>query len=144
MVGRLRGEFVEAYSDLRLVVGQVNGKFKARDQRMQRYLVKVRHAQSYFKNFSLRQILRGQNSCVDSLAMLASSSGSSLPRVIIIEDLEAPSHNDQAPSRVHSIQVGLSWMDPLVLFLKGGILSEDKGEVEKIRRKTPQYWLFEE
>ena len=32
-------------------------------------------------------------------------------------------------------------MDPLVSFLKQGYLSEDKGEVENIRRKATRYWL---
>ena len=110
---------------------------------MQGYLIKVRHAQSCFKSFSLRQIPRGQNSYVDSLAMLATSSRLNLPRIIIIEDLVAPSHDDQFPIRVHNIQVGPRWMDPLVSFLKGGLLPEDKSEAGKICRKAPQYWLSE-
>ena len=32
-------------------------------------------------------------------------------------------------------------MDPLVTFLKQGLLPEDKGEVEKV---PPRYWLSEE
>ena len=35
-------------------------------------------------------------------------------------------------------------MDPLVLFLKEGVLPNEKGEVEKIQRKAPRFWLFEE
>lgn len=53
MVGKLGGEVAEVYSDSQLVVRQVNGKFEARDIRMQRYLIKVRHARSCFKSFSL-------------------------------------------------------------------------------------------
>lgn len=79
MVGRLEGEVLHVYSDSRLVDGQVNGEFEARDQRMQGYLCKVKHAQSSFKHFSLRQIPRGLKSHVDSLAMLATSMGSGLP-----------------------------------------------------------------
>ena len=46
MVRQLGGDMVELYSDSRLVVGQVNGEFKARDERMQGYLAKVRCAQA--------------------------------------------------------------------------------------------------
>ena len=35
-------------------------------------------------------------------------------------------------------------MDPLVSFLKDRVLSDDKGEAEKIRRKVPRFWLSEE
>ena len=44
----------------------------------------------------------------------------------------------------HQVRVGPSWMDPIVLFLKEDILSKDKSEVEKIRRKAPRFWLFED
>ena len=46
MVRQLGGDMVELYSDSRLVVGQVNREFEARDERMQGYLAKVRCAQA--------------------------------------------------------------------------------------------------
>lgn len=45
---------------------------------------------------------------------------------------------------VHQIRVGLSWMDSIVMFLKDGALPNDKGEVEKTRRKVHRFWLSEE
>ncbi|XP_075650056.1 uncharacterized protein LOC142620585 [Castanea sativa] len=141
MVDQLRGEVVELYS--RLVVGQVNGEFEARDERMQGYLTKVRQAQVHFESFTLKQILRGQNSHIDSLVILAMSLGSNLPRVVIVEDMASSSLVKKPLVGVHNIQVGLSWIDPLVIFLKQELLTEDKGEAEKIRRKAPRYWLSE-
>ena len=44
LVSQLRGEMVKLYSDSRLVMGQVNGDFEARDERMQGYLAKVQNA----------------------------------------------------------------------------------------------------
>ena len=35
-------------------------------------------------------------------------------------------------------------MDPIVLFLREDILLEDKSEADKIRRKTPRFWLSED
>ena len=35
-------------------------------------------------------------------------------------------------------------MDPIVLFLKDDILPEEKGEVDKVRRKAPRFWLFKD
>ena len=34
-------------------------------------------------------------------------------------------------------------MDSIVLFFKEDVLPEDKSEVEKVRRKAPQFWLSE-
>ena len=56
----------------------------------------------------------------------------------------ALSCRDQAMVGIHSIKVGPSWMDPLISFLRDGTLLEDKSKAEKIRRKSPRYWLFEE
>ena len=94
MVSRLGGKAIDVFSDSRLVVGQINGEFEARDQRMQGYLIKVRQAQSNFEAFYIKQIPRSQNSHADLLAMFATSSGSGLPRVIIVEDLLVPGHSD--------------------------------------------------
>ena len=44
---------------------------------------------------------------------------------------------------VHQIKVGPSWMDSIVSFLKEDILPEDKSEADRVRRKTPRFWLFE-
>ena len=35
-------------------------------------------------------------------------------------------------------------MDPIVLFLKEDILPEEKSEADKVRRKTPWFWLSED
>ena len=133
--------------DSQLVVGQVNGEFEARDELMHRYLVKVRQDWVQFKGFTLQQILREQNSHADSLAMLATSLGSNLHQVVIIEDMVSSNFVEKPLVKVHgvhSIQIGPNWMDPLVTFLKQGLLLEDKSEVEKIHRKAPRYWLSEE
>ena len=105
MVSHLVGDVVELYADSRLVVGQVNGKFKVQDERMHGYLAKVKWAQAQFKSFVLKQIPRGQNSHADSLAMLATSLGSILPRVVIVEDMDSSSLTKGPLVGVHSIQV---------------------------------------
>ena len=64
------------------------------------------------------QIPRGQNSHADFLAMLATSLGSNLPRVVIVEDMDGSSLTRGPSVGVHSLQVGPSWMDPIVNFLE--------------------------
>ena len=51
----------------------------------------MQNARAQSKSFILKQILRGQNSYADSLAMLATSLGSSLPRVVFIEEMDTSS-----------------------------------------------------
>ena len=81
---------------------------------------------------------------MDSLATLATSSAQSLPRVILIEDLWQPTEVRGEMARVHQVKVGPSWMDPIILFLREDVLSEDKSKVNKVRRKAPRFWLSED
>ena len=74
MVQRMGGKSVKVFSDSRLVVSQVKGEFKAKDERMQGYLSQVKCLQSMFESFDLLHIPRSGNTHVDSLAMLATSS----------------------------------------------------------------------
>ena len=74
MVQRMGGKLVKVFSDSRLVVSQVKGEFKAKDERMQGYLSQVKCLQSMFESFDLLHIPRSGNTHADSLAMLATSS----------------------------------------------------------------------
>ena len=91
MVQRMGGRSIKLFSDSRLVVSQVRGEFKAKDERMQGYLSQVKCMQSKFDSFDLLHVPRSGNAHADSLAILATSSAQDLPRVILIEDLYKPS-----------------------------------------------------
>ena len=74
MVQKMGEKAVEAFSDSRLVVDQVKGKFEAKDEIMRGYLSQVRHLQSSFESFNLLHISRSGNTYANSLATLATSS----------------------------------------------------------------------
>ena len=118
---------MEVFSDSWLVVGQVQGEFEAKDERMQGYLSQVKCLQLEFESFNLLHIPRNGNAHADSLATLAISSTQDLPRVILVEDLHGPTEARREVVQVHQIRVGLSWMDPIIKFLKEDILPEDGG-----------------
>ena len=143
MVQKLGGKAVEVFSYSRLVVSQVQGELEARDPRMQEYLSQVRHLRSGFESFNLSQVSRSRNTHADSFATLATSSAQGLPRVILVEDLYNPTEIKGNIVHVHQIRVGLSWMDPIVLFLKEDVLPKDKSEADKVWRKAPRFWLSE-
>ena len=83
----------------------MKGEFKAKDQRLQWYISQVEQLQSSFEVFSINQVPKNKNAHTDSLATLAISLGEGLPRVIIVEDLVAPSWNNQDPVRINKIHV---------------------------------------
>jgi len=66
----------------------------------------------------LEHVPRGKNSHVDSLTTLVAMSKENLPRIILVEDYALLAYDVPDPIGVNFLQVGPSWMDPLVAFLK--------------------------
>ena len=108
MVQKMEGKAVEVFFDSRLVVGQVQGELEARDPRMQEYLSQIRHLQSGFESFNLSQVPKSRNTHANSLAILATSSTQSLPRVILVEDLCNPTEVKINIVHVYQTRVGPS------------------------------------
>ena len=101
----------------------------------------VKRLQSDFEFFNLTHISRSGNTHADSLATLATSSEQGLPRIILVEDLYKADVIKKDMVRIHQVRVSLSWMDPIVSFLKDDVLLEEKSKAEKVRRKAPRFWL---
>ena len=78
----MEGKAIKIFSNSRLVVGQVKGELKARDERMQGYLSQVRHLQLRFESFSLLHVPKSGNTHADSLTTLATSSGYPYRRLV--------------------------------------------------------------
>ena len=111
---------------------------------MQEYLRQVRRIQTTFESFNLSYILKNGNTHADSLATLATSSAQNLPLVILVENLCALTPIKKDLLHVHQIKLGPSWMNPILLFLGRDILPEEKSKAEKVRRKTPRFWMSED
>ncbi|XP_065617155.1 uncharacterized protein LOC136062243 [Quercus suber] len=141
MVRRMGGKAVKLFSDSRLVVGQVQGEFEVKDERMQGYLNRVKRLQSEFEFFSLLHVPRSSNAHADSLATLATSSEQGLPRVILVEDFHEPTGTGGDAVRVHQIRDSLCWMDPIIKFLKDDILPEERGRLKKFEGRLPNFGL---
>lgn len=92
-----------------------------------------------FESFTLEQVPQSQSSHIDSLANLATLVGERLLRIILVENLVTPAYNKQTAVGVNFTQVGPSWMDSIVSFLKDGNLHEDRVKAEKTRKKVPRY-----
>lgn len=74
------------YNDLLVVVGQILGQNAVKEDHMVAYLVKTQATTSGFRNIVFIKVPRAQNTKVDRLAKLASSS--EVPNGVHIEYLE--------------------------------------------------------
>lgn len=59
---------VAAYTDSKLVKGQVTGEYKAKEDGMKKYLIKVTEHMSHFEAIKVQHILRNQNKHANRLA----------------------------------------------------------------------------
>uniref|UniRef100_A0A2N9H4D6 RNase H type-1 domain-containing protein n=1 Tax=Fagus sylvatica TaxID=28930 RepID=A0A2N9H4D6_FAGSY len=117
-------------SDSQLIVGQVNGDYEAREDRMTKYLKLVRNAMKWFDQVMLVQVPREQNTEADALAKLASSDEATDQ---YIEVQHSPSHLEE---EVSPIDVSNSWMTPIVNYLEDETLPSDPVEARKLKVRS--------
>uniref|UniRef100_A0A2N9HBH6 RNA-directed DNA polymerase n=1 Tax=Fagus sylvatica TaxID=28930 RepID=A0A2N9HBH6_FAGSY len=124
-------------SDSQLIVGQVNGEYEAREDRMTKYLKLVRNAMTWFDAVMLVQVPREQNTGADALAKLASSDEATDQ---YIEVQHSPSHLEE---EVSPIDVSNSWMTPIVNYLEDETLPSDPAEARKLRARSTRFILIQ-
>ena len=89
----LGAESVVVQGDFQLIIGQVNGTCEAKEERMKKYLSKVKHLIKKFKEDSFLQVLREENMEADVLAKEMSADGSMneldevqyMPSIVLLE-----------------------------------------------------------
>uniref|UniRef100_A0A2N9I9Y3 Uncharacterized protein n=1 Tax=Fagus sylvatica TaxID=28930 RepID=A0A2N9I9Y3_FAGSY len=125
-------------SDSQLVIGQIKGEYEAREDRMKKYLTVVQTLLPHFKKVEFVQIPREENVDANCLARLASSG----------EDfdgfLEIQGQPFTEEETVNSIKDNVSWMSPIVRYLKEGKLPTDKMEARKLRIRASHFQLLDD
>uniref|UniRef100_A0A2N9GP36 RNase H type-1 domain-containing protein n=1 Tax=Fagus sylvatica TaxID=28930 RepID=A0A2N9GP36_FAGSY len=117
-------------SDSQLIVGQVNGEYEAREDRMTKYLKLVRNAIKCFDEVILVQVPREQNTEADALAKLASSDEATDQH---IEVQYSPGHLEE---EVSPVNVSNSWMTPIINYLEDETLPSDPVEARKLKAES--------
>ncbi|RDY02416.1 Retrovirus-related Pol polyprotein from transposon 17.6, partial [Mucuna pruriens] len=128
-----------AKSDSKLITGEVNGEYQAKDPRLAKYRERAKMMAALFESFKLLHVPRDQNERADLLAKLASTRRG-LQRSVIHENISTPTIEKP---EVQCSEQRATWMDPMVEYLKEGRLPADPGEAVKIRKEAPKYTLIE-
>ena len=122
----MEAEELFVFSDSQLVTNQLSGKYEARDEKMAKYLEKARESLKDFRAVRVEKIGRESNSHADALAGLASAVKESTQRPIVIEHLSKSSlESEELILEVLCSDLGPSWMDPIINFLKNDVVPED-------------------
>jgi ribonuclease HI len=107
---------LKVQSDSQLIVGQVNSEYKAKEERIVKYLSLVRDIMIGFNEVIVIQIPREQNIKADILAKLASFEKATNQR---IEVQYSSSHNGE---EMNPIDINDSWTMPIMKYLEDGTL----------------------
>jgi hypothetical protein len=133
----LRATTLRVQSNSQLVVGQVNEEYKAKENRMAKYLSLVKNIMCWFDEVILVQILRDQNTEVDILAKLASSEEAINQQIKV---KYSPSHTEE---EMNPIDVNNSWMTPITKYLEEGTLPTNLVEARKLKVKSARFILIQ-
>ncbi|GJX01943.1 reverse transcriptase domain-containing protein [Tanacetum coccineum] len=107
---------------------------------MIKYLEKVRTLTSTFKEFSIKQVPRGENKKADALSKIASTSFAHLSKQVLVEELKEKSINEKEVLAVVE-EAGRTWMNPIYEYLVEEILPEEKKKSRDVRRKARRFGL---
>ncbi|XP_075636720.1 uncharacterized protein LOC142608954 [Castanea sativa] len=134
----LGAESIVVQGDTQLIMGQVNGTCEAKEERMKKYLNKVKRLVKKFKEASFLQVLREENMKADALAKAASANGSmdEYDKVQYMPNIDLPD--------VKQIEEEKNWITPIVAYLRDGRLTEDRDEARKLRARVAKYVLIDE
>uniref|UniRef100_A0A2N9GJI0 RNA-directed DNA polymerase n=1 Tax=Fagus sylvatica TaxID=28930 RepID=A0A2N9GJI0_FAGSY len=140
---RLGADPLTIHCDSQLIVNQLTGEYMAKDERMIAYLDLARNLLKGFCKYNIERVGREHNGHADSLAGLASSVAPEFRRTIIVEVQDTPSIAKGGQAGVCQVEMGPSWMDPILGYLSNDILPADQKEAAKIRktatRSTREY-----
>ncbi|GJW85371.1 reverse transcriptase domain-containing protein [Tanacetum coccineum] len=126
---------LQANVDSRLVDNQVNGIYVAKELGMIKYLDKVKILASAFKEFSIKQVPRGENKKANALSKMESTSFAHLSKQVLVEELKEKSI-DEKEVLVVVEEEGHTWMTLIYEYLTEEILPEEKRKARAIRRKA--------
>ncbi|GFS37725.1 hypothetical protein Acr_00g0053660 [Actinidia rufa] len=121
--------------------GAVMGKFEARGVKMARYLKVAKNLLSEFQAVKIEQVGREFNAHADALASLTSTFKGNHGRTVAVDVVSIPNIEEAQSSVLVNMQLGPSWMDPIVNYLQTNLLSDDKKEAHKIRIKVAWFWI---
>nr|GEW70946.1 reverse transcriptase domain-containing protein [Tanacetum cinerariifolium] len=129
--------------DSKLVANQINGTYVAKEPSMIKYLENVKNLANTFKEFSIKQVPKGENKKVDALSKMASTSYTHLSKHVLIEELKEKLIDKKEVLAIVEKE-GHTWMTSIYEYLTKEILPEEKRKERAIRRNEGRYVVTNE
>ncbi|KAH9727588.1 Ribonuclease H [Citrus sinensis] len=137
----VKADRVKIRTDSQLVANHVSERFQPREEKMEQYLKIVRQMMGKFEAVEVIQIPREQNSRADILARMAAVADPKMPKSVPLEVKSSPSIDQNLG--VLRIEQKCSWRDPIVSYLRDGVLPPDKVRARKLRAQASRYTMID-
>ena len=119
------------------MIGQVNGTCEAREERMKKYLEKVKQCVKGFTTTQFHQIPREENIEADVLAKKASLDE------MVDEQVKIQYVPSVEVMKVNQIDGVVNLTTSIVSYLKDGVLPDDREEARKLRIQAAKFVLMD-
>jgi ribonuclease HI len=136
-------------TDSKVVAGQVEKEYSAKDPALMQYLTAVRSLERQFKGFTLQHVGRARNEEADALAK-AAARGEILPSDVFYHVIGTPVvcnpeglqvANDAEGHRIVNLIMTEDWRAPITLFLQGYYHPGDINEAKHLKHQSRDFIL---
>jgi ribonuclease HI len=151
---KLRALGVTTYiirTDSKVVAGQVEKDYAAKDPALMQYLAAIRSLERQFKGFILQHVDHAKNEEADALAK-AAARGEALPSDVFYHVIGTPAvrspeglqiTNDSEGHRIVNLIMTKDWRAPITLFLQGYYHPTDINEAKRLKHRSWDFALIE-
>jgi ribonuclease HI len=138
-------------TDSKVVAGQIEKDYSAKDPALLQYLTAVRSLEKQFKGFTLQHVDRARNEKADALAKVAAR-GEALPFDVFYHVIGTPAVRSPEGLQIttnteghHIVNLIMAedWRAPITLFLQGYYHPGDVNEAERLRHQSRDFTLIE-
>jgi ribonuclease HI len=137
--------------DSKVVAGQVEKEYSAKDPALVQYLTSVRSLDKQFKGFTLQHVDRAKNEEADALAK-AAAKGDALPFDVFYHVIGTPAvcnpeglqiTQDTEGHHIVNLIMAKDWRAPITLYLQGHYHPKDRNEAKRLKQRSRDFTLVE-
>jgi ribonuclease HI len=137
--------------DSKVVAGQVEKDYAAKDPALMQYLTTARSLERQFKGLTLQHVDRAKNEEADALAK-AAAKGEALPSDVFYHVLGTPAvrypeglqiTNDTEGHLIVNLIMTEDWRAPITLFLQGYYHPSNINEAKRLKHRSQDFALIE-
>jgi ribonuclease HI len=138
-------------TDSKVVAGQIEKDYSAKDPALLQYLTAVRSLEKQFKGFILQHVDRARNEEADALAKVAAR-GEALPSDVFYHVIGTPAvrspeglqiTTNAEGHRIVNLIMAEDWRAPITLFLQGYYHQGDVNEAKRLKHRSQDFTLIE-